>query len=592
MRKAVILAATCLIVLAAAKGVHAREIYVAKTGSDSNSGGREYPYLTIGKAAQVAQPGDTVIVGAGTYREWVVPARGGESESKRITYRASQGEKVIVKGSERITSWKHFDGGVWKVELPNSFFGDYNPYALNVSGGWLNYGQWHHRGDVYLNGEAFYEKETADEVKAAEQSWHCSVDEQTTTIVANFSRTNPNEELAEINVRECLFMPELTGLRYITIDGLHFMHAAANWAPPVIELQPGAVGPRMGKHWIIENCTVVNARCVGIILGQAPGVNYDDIDAYGDHIVRNNVIRRCGQAGIAGQKGATRSLITGNFIEDTNYRREFGGWETAAIKLHNSVDTVICGNLIRGVYHQQQAAYGIWMDYANQGTRITGNIIYNTEAEMIFLEMDHGPTLIDNNILVGRGLKSNSEATLIVHNLLVDSKYTYQPDMKRRSQYYKPHTTIVVGIKTGTAKDEKWYNNIFIRHGLDDVKDAPGYDSDYNVFYEGAAKSSFGDEHSVVDSFVTGFAVEDRPLGVTITFSVNEAAFGLKGPWVDKELVGVFSTVGQTIEDRYGNPIRVDADFNGRKYPRPIPGPMADLKQGLNKIVWMFEQHR
>jgi hypothetical protein len=33
--------------------------------------------------------------------------------------------------------------------------GDYNPYSLNVSGGWLNYGPRHHRGDVYLDEEAF-----------------------------------------------------------------------------------------------------------------------------------------------------------------------------------------------------------------------------------------------------------------------------------------------------------------------------------------------------------------------------------------------------------------------------------------------------
>ena len=78
----------------------------------------------------------------------------------------------------------------------------------------------------------------------------------------------------------------------------------------------GAVGPRMGKHWIIENGTIDHARCVGIIFGQAPGFDYTDIDAFGDHIVRNNVIRRCGPAGIAGQKGATRSVISGNLIED------------------------------------------------------------------------------------------------------------------------------------------------------------------------------------------------------------------------------------------------------------------------------------
>lgn len=592
MRRQIMLTAACMAVILAVEAAPASEIHVSKAGRDSDAGDRDNPYLTIDKGARVAGPGDTVIVHAGTYREWVMPARGGESEDKRITYRAAPGEEVVIKGSERITSWTREAGGVWEVELPNAFFGDYNPYALQVSGGWLNYGQWHHRGDVYLNGEAFYEKETAEDVSDTAQSWHCQASDEVTIIRANFGDANPNTEMTEINVRECIFMPEVTGLRYITVDGFNFMHAAANWAPPGLELQTGAVGPRMGKYWIIQNCTVVNARCVGIILGHAPGVDYRDIDAFGDHVVRNNVIKRCGQAGIAGQKGATRSLITGNFIEDTNYRREFGGWETAAIKLHNSVDTVISGNLIRGVYHQQQAAYGIWMDYANQGTRITRNIIYDTEAETIFLEMNHGPALIDNNVLIGRGLKSNSEATLIAHNLLVDSWYKYQPDTRRRSQYYKPHTTIVVGVKTGTAQDERWYNNIFIRRGLDDVKDAPGYDSDYNVFYEGARKSSFGDEHSIVDPLATGFTHEDRPLGVAIQFSVNSKPLALRGPWVDSELVGVFSTVGQTIEDRHGNAIQVNTDLDGRRYSQPIPGPLTDLKQGQNEITWEFKKYQ
>ncbi|MEN6426329.1 MAG: right-handed parallel beta-helix repeat-containing protein [Phycisphaerales bacterium] len=564
----------------------AREIHVSKAGSDSAFGSFTEPFLTINKAASVAQPGDTVIVHSGTYREWVKPARGGTEENDRITYRAAPGKEVFIKGSERIASWKPEADGVWTAELPNSFFGEYNPYALVVSGGWLNYGQWHHRGDIYLDGEAFYEKKTAQEVTEAEHTWFCQVDENKTTIRANFGKANPNTELTEINVRECLFTPEITGLRYVTVSGFHFAHAAANWAPPVLELQTGAVGPRMGKHWIIENCTVTNARCVGIILGHAPGVNYSDIDAYGDHIVRNNIIRRCGQAGIAGQKGATRSVICDNLIEETNYRREFGGWETAAIKFHNSVDTVISGNLIRGVFRQEQGAFGIWMDFGNQGTRITRNIIYNTEAATVFLEMDHGPTLVDNNVLVGQSVRSNSEATVFAHNLFVDCGYDYSPDTQRRSEYYKPHTTEMVGRKSGTAQDDKWFNNIFVRQGLDRVKTGPGYASDYNVFLEGAAKSPFGDDNSVVDSYVTAVAITDQPRGATITFSVNEASFSAEGPHVDAELVGVFSTVGQTIEDRHGDPISVDADINGKKYASPIAGPLADLQKGLNTIVW------
>jgi len=250
------------------------------------------------------------------------------------------------------------------------------------------------------------------------------------------------------------------------------------------------------------------------------------------------------------------------------------------------VDTVLSGNLIRGVYHQKEGAFGIWMDFGNQGTRITRNIIYKTQAATVFLEMDHGPTLVDNNILVGQPVRSNSEATVFAHNVFVDCGYDYSPDTGRRSEYFTPHTTKIVGRKTGTAQDDKWFNNIFVRKGLDNVKTASGYASDYNVFLERARKSTFGDEHGVVDPYVTGLTIEDQPRGVAITFSVNDAPFGMQGPLVDAKLVGVFPTVGQTIEDRFGKPIAVNADINGKEYARPIAGPLADLKKGPNTITW------
>jgi hypothetical protein len=572
--------------LSAVETHRAAEIHVSKDGSDSNAGGADDPYLTINRAASAARAGDTVVVHAGTYREWVKPPVGGTGEDARITYRAAKGEHVVIKGSERIECWKRDGEGVWRAELPDSFFGAYNPYALQVSGEWLNYGQWHHRGDVYLDGEGLVEKQTEDEVRHSPRSWCCRSDGEMTTLIANFGESDPNHRTAEIDVRESLFMPLVPGLQYITVDGFHFLHAASNWAPPVVDFQPGAVGTRMGKNWIIQNCVVTDCRCVGIILGHAPGVDYKDIDAYGDHVVKDNIIRRCGQAGIAGQKGATRSLIAGNIIEDTNYRREFGGWETAAIKFHNSVDTVISGNLIRGVFHEEQGAFGIWIDFANQSVRITGNIIYNTQAATVFLEMNHGPTLVDNNVLVGQPVQSNSEATVFAHNLFVDCGYDYRPDTERRSAYYEPHTTREVGRKTGTARDDRWFNNIFVRTGLERVEAAEGYQADHNVYLEGAQKSSFGDAHSAVDPHVAGFSIEDLPDGAIVNFSAGEGHARVKGPWADAELAGVFATVGQTIEDRHGNPIRVDKDMRGTKFPAPVPGPLAELAPGRNTISW------
>ena len=585
---AVVLAAGLVVVLGA-EAASGREIHVAKTGSDSGTGEGDSPYVTIGKAAAAARPGDTVTVCAGTYREWVKPARGGTSERRRITYRALPGDEVLIKGSERVTSWVHKEGGVWEVKLPNGFFGGYNPYALKLSGGWLNYGQWHHRGDVYLDGEAFGERKTLAEVKANACTWRCVAGKEATTIQANFGKADPNKRLAEINVRESVFMPAASGLSYITVDGFGLMHSAENWQPPGLKVQMGTIGPRMGKHWIIQNCRVTNARCVGIVLGHAQGVDFDDVDAFGDHVIRNNVIRRCGEAGIAGQKGATRCLVSGNLIEDTNYRKEFGGWETAAIKFHQTVDTVIRGNLIRRVGRQKQGAFGIWMDWANQGTRLTGNVIYDTQAEGIFVEMNHGPILVDNNVVIGGGVRSNSEGTVFAHNLFVDCPFGMGSDTKRASEYYKPHTRQIVKRKSGIPQDDKWHNNLFVRRGLEGVRKATGYAADHNVFLEGAKKSTFGDEHSVAGPFVTKLQRKDGPLGVTIAFTLNDLPFGVKGPWVDAKLVGVMPTVGQTIEDRHGKPIKVAADLHGQKRTAPTPGPLADLKRGRNTITWSME---
>ena len=55
--------------------------YVAKNGSDSNSGSASAPWLTIGHAAVEAQAGATVYVGAGTYNESVTFANSGTSSA-------------------------------------------------------------------------------------------------------------------------------------------------------------------------------------------------------------------------------------------------------------------------------------------------------------------------------------------------------------------------------------------------------------------------------------------------------------------------------------------------------------------------------
>src|SRR3954464_2774455 len=103
-------------------------LHVATTGSDVADGSEENPFRTINRAAELARPGDTVVVHGGEYREWVQPHRGGLSELRRITYTAAPGEHVVIKGSEAVTGWARVSGDVWTVTVSNALFGMFNPF--------------------------------------------------------------------------------------------------------------------------------------------------------------------------------------------------------------------------------------------------------------------------------------------------------------------------------------------------------------------------------------------------------------------------------------------------------------------------------
>jgi hypothetical protein len=130
----------------------ASEFHVSSAGSDASDGSKSAPLKTISAAASKAQPGDTITVQEGIYRERINPPRGGTSDDKRITYQSAPRAKVVIKGSEQITTWAPVENDVWKVTLPNSFFGKFNPYNDLVRGDWYEAKRPYHTGAVYLNG--------------------------------------------------------------------------------------------------------------------------------------------------------------------------------------------------------------------------------------------------------------------------------------------------------------------------------------------------------------------------------------------------------------------------------------------------------
>ena len=606
----------------------AREYHVSVKGNDNNTGSESAPFKTIGRAAQVAYPGDVITVHAGVYREWVNPPRGGDSDDNRIVYRAAPGEKVEIKGSEHINTWQKEKNGLWKVVLPNTFFGDYNPYDDLIFGDWFSdHGRKHHTGEVFLNNRSLYEKESLDKVlnpvantklvdpEGSTYTWYCETDEQNTTIWANFHKFDPNRELVEISVRRTCFYPEKPNVNYLTIQGFHISQAATQWAAPTAE-QIGMVATHWNKGWIIENNVISNSKCSGITLGKERGTghnvwshdrSYDGSLHYievtfrtlrnglnkeniGSHIVRNNEIFACEQTGMCGSMGAAFSLVENNYIHDIWTKRQFSGAEIAGIKFHAAIDTRIHNNRIHRV------GRGIWCDWMSQGTWISRNLLYDNDLEDIYIEVNHGPYLVENNILGSPvNILDVSQGGAFVHNLFAGA-ITVHAERNRYTPYHLPHQTDVAGLSIILNGDNRFYNNLFLpvqpnekrTYGLAAYNKA-GYPSfaDGNVYFNQARPFEKEEQQVVLADFDPNFKIDDKGKEVFISFSLKRIN-NLQTKQVSTERLGKAKFPRQSFEQPDGKPIVVDRDFLGRPRPdRPAPGPLEQLKEGEMRVkVW------
>ena len=589
----------CLLTLSASIAC-ATEFHVSVKGNDANPGSAPKPLRTISAAARLAQPGDVITIHQGVYRERINPPRGGESDRKRIVYQAAPGEEVELKGSEVITNWVRAQADVWKVTIPNAFFGQFNPYSDRIHGDWFfpKKGREDHTGAVYLNGEWLAEATSLGEVLTNANStprWFAKVDDAATTIWAQFKGVNPNEQLAESNVRQTVFFPEQTGINYLTVRGFIMRQAATPWAPPTAK-QVGLIGTHWSKGWIIENNVISHSACSGIALGKY-GDEWDNKsataegyvrtihcaltngwsgDRIGHHLVRNNVISHCEQAGIVGSLGAVFSKIEGNTINDIHVRGLFGGAEMAGIKIHGAIDVEIRGN------HIYRTIRGIWLDWMAQGTRVSQNLLHDNPAQDVFLEVDHGPFVFDNNVFLSpTSLGIRSQGGAYVHNWFGGQIHLNAYD-DRLTPFHKAHSTALVGFHDNPLGDDRYYNNVFVAHA-----DLRGYEaaklpvwSQGNVYLKGARPPACETDPLVSPEFDPRLTLVQKTEGFVLQANLDKAWLQTrKRQVITSELLGRTSIANLRFEQADGAPIRIDTDYfaKPRNKSNPAPGPFENL---------------
>jgi alpha-N-arabinofuranosidase len=428
--------------------------------------------------------------------------------------------------------------------------------------------------------------------------WFAQVDGTNTTIWAQFPGVNPNEAEVEINVRRTVFYPDKPGVNFITVRGFTMMHAATPWAPPTAE-QIGLIGTHWSKGWIIEDNDIRYSTCVGITLGKYgdrwDNTSQDTAEGYvetinralkngwskeniGHHLVRNNRISYCEQAGIVGSMGAVFSTITGNVIHDIHVRRLFTGAEMAGIKIHGAIDTEIRHN------HIYRTCLGIWLDWMAQGTHVTRNLVHDNDRDL-FMEVDHGPFLVDNNLfLSGRSLLDVSEGGAYVHNLFAGPLEPH-PELNRDTPFHKAHSTEVAGLRRTEGGDDRFFNNLFVGNsGL------PAYDKAVrpmqmagNVFLAGAKPGRQEQNPLVLREFDAGVRLVEKPDGLWLDITLDKA-WGEKQPHqlVTTERLGRATVPDLPYEQPDGSPLRIDTDYFGkrRSETNPTAGPFENPAAG------------
>ena len=660
------------------------KIYVSAKAWRDGDGSQARPFKHINDAAKIARPGDEVLVAPGIYREYVDPVNAGTEEAP-ITYRSTEPLGAVITGAEEIKSWLPYEGSVWMARIPNSLFGSYNPYTTYVYGDWYFAGRSKHTGCVYLNGKALYEADSLEaclkgevyecswEPEASVYKWYAQQEGDETVLYANFQGADPNWENVEINVRRECFMPSKTGVNYITVSGFTVTQAATTWAPPAA-YQDGMIGPHWSKGWIIEDCDISNSKCAGISLGKY----YDpDNDHYfttkhvksptqmerdavcrgqyhgwlkekvGSHIVRRCNIHHCEQGGIIGRMGGVFSLIEDNHIHHINNMMELGGAEIAGIKMHAAIDVVYRRNYIH------HCTMGIWCDWEAQGTRITQNLFHDNQrpafakqlkggmmSQDIFVEVGHGPTLIDNNILLSEAsLRMATEGVAMVHNLICGALTCVGGGTgPRYTPYHIPHRTEVMGFMTILHGDDRFYNNIFVQkwpaapftviHDSDDGQDeenrevgthvmdeyptyeqwiaqfdmdtdtpdmaklAPAHEGRLPVWVEGNAYLGGA---KACKNEINGLVNGEQPVQVEVELengrpvlstNVYELLEGFTGRRIDTQVLGKAFEPEEYFENPDGTPITFDQDYFGdHRGAHPLPGPFAG-KDAVGQPLW------
>jgi len=425
------------------------------SGSDQNTGSQSTPFKTIQSAANVAQPGDTVLVHPGIYRERVAPVRGGSSVSLPITFQSIVPQKAIIRGSvpwipQPICEKEDIYSGPLDLEVfqDTSAIDGANPFLVpccvtpyvregrpeSVAGiKGADPQMVYSLGQVFVDDRPLLQCPYKTEMERTNDSWWYDV-----TSNQLYTHIQGKFDNIEITNQRRVFAPHIRGLKYIIVDGF-VIERCGNQYPNkfwtiAANQQAGMIGTRSGRFWTIQNNVIRHAAGIGIDWGNEGGATQDleyppvkggtngqASGSYG-HIIKDNILCDNGAAGTASFMGKNFTF-SGNTVERNNAWKYYGKqrWESAGLKVHCPTGSVITKNVIRNNY-----CHGVWSDQgAGVGSIFSANLITGNQGNGINFEIGSGTSgKVVNNIFDANEYNISfvtSGGCLVAHNLFLSS---------------------------------------------------------------------------------------------------------------------------------------------------------------------------
>jgi hypothetical protein len=376
--------------------------------------GQQEQVRTIGRAAALVEPGDTVIIHSSLYRESVVIEKSGKPDNP-IAFKSAAGAGVIMTGADRISEWSELPGEyhIYSTPWPHKFI-TWNRYNTHPDDDY-------HRligrcEQVFVNGYAL--RQVLERDKLARGTFYVDMDGERLYVWSYDNQdVSSSKAMVEASVRDTILAVKGD---YVVIKGIRFRYAANRAQRGAVEFS--------GNNLIVEDCVFEYTN--------AGGASFRGEDIK----VRRCTFQHNGQLGF-GASRAHRLRMTGCTVRKNNIKGFDRGWEAGGNK--------IC--LARGVVLEnstfvENRGNGIWFDIGNEDCTVHNCLIAFNEDAGIFYEISYGLHAHDN-VIVGNGLADTSSAwganagisissspdCLVERNLLVGNKEGFSFREQNRS---------------------------------------------------------------------------------------------------------------------------------------------------------------